>query len=80
MAVFVTSLGFGNAWYPLPRNNGESAMATAWLPTRSAAIAAIDAYSRRIDAYSRVTRPKATVPAIFSMCTLTIAPFAVPGT
>src|SRR6266540_1249630 len=48
MAVFDTSAGFENAWKPPAKKRGERAIATIWLPTRIAAIAAIEAYSRRM--------------------------------
>src|SRR6266566_1182924 len=48
MAVFVTSPGFGNARKPPAKKRGERAIARIWLPTRIAAIAAIEAYSRRM--------------------------------
>src|SRR6266545_7586337 len=48
MAVFVTSPGFGNAWKPPSKKRGERAIARIWHPTRIAAIAAIEAYSRRM--------------------------------
>src|SRR6266508_512026 len=48
MAVFDTSSGFENAWKPPAKNRGERAIATIWHPTRIAAIAAIEANSRRM--------------------------------
>src|SRR4030067_724645 len=78
--ALVGSAGWGNAWRPLSLNAGAIARTMSWETARVSLMIAFDAISRRMGGYSREIRPKATVPAIFSMGTWTIAPFAVPGT
>ena len=66
MIGFAGFVGSGNAWNWRSRKIGAKASAATWDTTSIAAMATIEARSRRMP-YSRWTLPNATVPAIFSM-------------